>query len=112
MDASKAAPAKKQGGRVSKADVAIGMIRKLYVIEDKIKNLDSEHKRAARQQLSMPLLDELKSWLEQNIGKVPKDSLTCKAMQYTLNQWELLIRYCEEEAMLARQQCRHLQNRG
>jgi transposase len=96
MDASKAAPAKKQGGRVSKADVAIGKIRKLYVIEDKIKNLDCEHKQAARQQLSVPLLDELKSWLEQNIGKVPKDSLTCKAMQYTLNQWELLIRYCED----------------
>jgi hypothetical protein len=41
-------------------------------------------------------LDDLKTWLEDNSRRVPKDSLTWKAIQYTLNQWELLIGYCED----------------
>ena len=42
------------------------------------------------------MLDDLKSWLEKNISRVPKDSLTWTAMNYTLNQWTLLIGYCED----------------
>jgi transposase len=94
VDASKAAPAKKKGGQVSKADVAMSKIRKLYVIEDRIKGLPEAEKKEQRQQLSKPLLDELKDWLNKNINKVPKDSLTYKAIYYTLNQWELLTPYC------------------
>jgi hypothetical protein len=73
---------------VSKADVAIGMIRKLYRIESKIEGLEPEQKREQRQQLSVPLLDDLKAWLEKNANRVPKDSLTYTAIQYMLNQWE------------------------
>ncbi len=36
VEASQAAPAKKKGTKVSKADVAIGKIRKLYAIEKRI----------------------------------------------------------------------------
>jgi transposase len=96
VEASKAAPAKKKGDKVSKADVAIGKIRKLYVIEDRIKDFDDEQKAQKRQQLSRPLLAELKAWLEKNISRVPKDSLTHKAINYTLNQWDYLSGYCED----------------
>ena len=96
VEASKAAPAKKKGDKVSKADVAIGKIRKLYVIEDKIKDFDDEQKAQKRQQLSRPLLAELKAWLEKNISRVPRDSLTHKAINYTLNQWDYLSGYCED----------------
>ena len=96
VEASKAAPATKKGGKVSKADVALGQIRKLYRIEDKIKDLGSEEKKAQRQQLSVPILKDLKEWLEKNISRVPKDSLTYKAIYYTLNQWHLLIGYCDD----------------
>ncbi|WP_419623514.1 IS66 family transposase, partial [Thiolapillus sp.] len=65
-----------QRTKVSKADVAIGKIRKLYAIEKRIE--------------ALPVLNDLKAWLEKNRTRVPKDSLTYKAMQYTLNQWELL----------------------
>jgi transposase len=61
VEASKAAPAKKKGNRVSKTEVAIGKSRKLYVIEDKIKDLGVDEKQAQRQQLSLPLLNELKA---------------------------------------------------
>jgi len=95
VEASKAAPSKKKGDRVSKADVAISKIRKLYVIEDKIKDLEPEQK-ARRQQLSQPVLDDLKVWLQTNSPRVPKDSLTWQAINYTLNQWDLLVGYLED----------------
>lgn len=96
VEASKAAPVKKKKGKVSKADVAIGKIRKLYAIEDRIKDLESEQKTEQRQKLSRPVLDDLKVWLQNNSGRVPKDSLTAKAIHYTLNQWDLLVGYCED----------------
>jgi transposase len=96
IDASKAAPAKKKGSKVSKADIAISKIRKLYAIEDRIKDLEPEQKKAQRQTLSCPVLDDLKAWLETNSCRVPKDSLTWIAINYTLNQWDLLIGYCED----------------
>jgi len=85
VDASKAMPGKKKGEKVSKADVAIGKIRKLYVIEDKIKDLEPEQKTALRQQLSQPVLDDLKSWLNTNSARVPKDSLTWQAINDTIS---------------------------
>ena len=93
VEASKAAPAKRKGAKVSKADVAIGKIRKLYAIEKRIRDLDPEEKTRQRQQQAQPVLDDLKAWLEKNVTRVPRNSLTYQAMQYTLNQWELLIGY-------------------
>ena len=94
VEAVKAAPARKKGQKVSKADVALGKIRKLYLIEDRIKDLEPEQKTLQRQKLSQPLLDDLKSWLETNSRRVPKDSLTWTAINYTLNQWNYLVGYC------------------
>lgn len=99
VEASKAAAPSgktKKNSTVSKADVAIGMIRKLYRIEDKIKDLDPEQKKAMRQKLSVPALAEFKAWLDKNASRVLKDSLTWTAINYTLNQWEYLTYYCED----------------
>jgi len=93
VEASRAAPAKKKGTKVSKADVAIGKIRKLYAIEKRIEKLSPEEKTLQRQQLAQPVLDDLKTWLEKNSTRAPKDSLTYKAIQYTLYQWGLLVGY-------------------
>lgn len=76
--------------------MAIGKIRKLYRIEVRIKDLPPEQRTAQRQQLSQPVLDDLETWLKANISRVPKDSLTAKAMAYTLNQWDLLVGYCAD----------------
>lgn len=98
VEASKAAPAKpgKGKGAVSKADVAIGKIRKLYRIEERIRPLEPDQIREQRQQLSRPVLDDLKAWLEKNRTRVPKSSLTWTAIHYTLNQWEYLVGYLED----------------
>jgi transposase len=96
VEASKAASAKKKGDKVSKADIAIGKIRKLYAIESRIEKLSAAQKTEHRQQLSRPVLDDLKIWLKKNISLIPKDSLTWTAINYTQNQWALLIGYCED----------------
>ena len=85
VQASRAAQStgtKKKAGQPSKADVALGKIRKLYAIEKDIKDLDDEQKQQARQSHSVPLLDELKQWLDAHVGRVPKGSLTHEAIAY------------------------------
>lgn len=97
VDASKAAPAdKRNANKTSKADVAISKIRKLYVIEERIRDLTPEQKQQQRQTLSKPLLEDLHQWLQANQHKIPKDSLTYDAIRYALNQWPTLIGYCED----------------
>jgi len=96
-DAKKAAAvAKKLTGNVAKYDVALAKIKKLYAVEKRIKELAPAEKYRIRQQESLLLLDDLKAWLDKNIGKVAKDSKTYLAMQYMLNQWPKLIAYCDD----------------
>ncbi|OED42070.1 hypothetical protein ACH42_12610 [Endozoicomonas sp. (ex Bugula neritina AB1)] len=95
-DAKKGEPKnKKKNQKVSKATVALGIIRKLYAIEDKIKSLSVEEKRQNRQTLSLPILTDLKVWLDKNITKVVPDSLIHTALQYAINQWPKLVVYCD-----------------
>ena len=79
----------------SKADVALAQIRKLYKIESEIKELNSKEKYYHRQQQSLPLLKQLKKWLDHNITRVEAQSLVHKAIKYAINQWGSLIVYCE-----------------
>ena len=96
VEASKAAQGKdKKGKVVSRADVALGHINKLYAIERQIKGLSDAERYRIRQAKSLPQLKTLKTWLEANVRKVMKGSLTRKAMEYTLNQWDYLVGYCE-----------------
>jgi len=93
VEAEKAASSKK--GKTSKASIALSKIRKLYRIEKEIQGLDEAEKGHIRKELSLPILNKLREWLESNHIKVMKGSLTRKAMEYTLNQWECLIGYCD-----------------
>ena len=98
VDAKKAEakPGKKvKNTRVSKADVALGKIRKLYAIEAEIEELSAAEKLAIRQKKSKPLLDDLHQWLEKNIVRLLPGSVTHEAMSYALNQWPKLVVYCE-----------------
>ena len=95
VEAQKAAPNTAKNRAPSKADMAINHIGKLYAVERKIKPLTPAEKYKRRQALSVPLLKRLKAWLENNASKVMKGSLTRTAIDYTLNQWEYLIGYCQ-----------------
>jgi transposase len=94
-DAEKAQPKDKKT-KITKADMALSMINKLYLIEREIKSLNPTEKLKVKQQKSVPQLNKLKKWLENNREKIAKDSLTGKAMTYLHNQWEKLIVYCTD----------------
>lgn len=94
VEATKAAPTANKD-KPSKADVALSHIRQFYLIERKFQDLSETERHRARQELSLPRLNTLKLWLEANVNKVLKGSLTRKAMDYTLNQWPHLIAYCD-----------------
>ncbi|UJF20289.1 IS66 family transposase (plasmid) [Vibrio sp. SS-MA-C1-2] len=100
IDAQQAQPKGKKV-KVSKADMALNYINKLYRIERQLTDLREQQPKmtaeqviAYRQEYSVPLFNELKVFLEKNLNKVPKDSLTYTALSYTLNQWSKLIVYC------------------
>ena len=102
MEAQKAQPKGKKA-KVSKADIALDMINKLYRVERQLSDLKAQQPAMTtediltyRQENSVALLNALKAFLEKNLGKVPKDSLTHKAMSYTLNQWSKLVVYCDD----------------
>jgi len=94
-DAQKVQP-KGKNVKVSKADMALSFINKLYVIEKTIKHLSNEERLAIRQEKSKPILKQLKKWLTTNKPRVAKDSLTGKAMTYLHNQWDKLTVYCTD----------------
>ncbi|HAH0791978.1 TPA: IS66 family transposase [Escherichia coli] len=96
IEATRAAPKGKGKSKASTglADVALGYIGKLYAIEREQKERSDAERYQARQTRSMPLLAELKTWLDNNVGKVMKGSLTRQAMEYTLGQWPHLVGYC------------------
>ena len=98
VEAVKAQPKKDKAktGKASKAEVGLSKINALYRIEREIKDLPPHEKYFQRQRRSVPQLEQLKSWLDKNITRVVKGELTYKAIFYTLNQWEKLIRYCED----------------
>jgi len=82
--------------KTSKADVAISKIRKLYLIEKKIQHLEPAEKQRLRQELSIPALNDIKQWLDKNVSKMVKKSLTRNAIEYALNQWDTLTGYCDD----------------
>ena len=97
-DAKKAASTKKhkKSDVVAKYDIALSKIGKLYAIERDIKLLSAQEKYQQRQSRSIPVLNDLKDWLDTNVGKVDKDSKTGIAIRYALNQWPTLTAYCED----------------
>ena len=84
----------------SKADQALVMINALYGIEREIKALTVEEKYHQRQQRSVPALQELHRWLLDQAPTLMKGGKTREAVDYALNQWPKLIRYCDHGQLL------------
>ena len=81
-----------------RAHEALGYIGRLYQLETQFENagLIGEALRAARQQHSVPVLDQFQAWLTREQIMVLPKSLIGKAFTYTLNQWQALCRYTED----------------
>jgi transposase len=77
------------------AKEALERIAALYAIEDEIRGRSAEERREVRNERSRPLLESLKHWLEETLGKLSKKSDTTRAIRYALGRWDALMRYCD-----------------
>ena len=91
VDAQKVQPK----GKTGRADIALTMINKLYSIERESKDASDEQRFIARQEKSLPILAQLKSWLAKTQSQVTPQSALGKAVHYLANNWNRLERYVE-----------------
>jgi len=81
-----------------KANVALAFIQKLYRIEKLIENKSKNEKYQIRQAQALPLLDQLRQWLDKSLERPLSSEKLKKAVTYLHNQWPKLIRYTENGA--------------
>ncbi|MGW8461566.1 IS66 family transposase [Pseudomonas sp. CLCA07] len=91
VDAQKVQPK----GKTGRADIALTMINKLYGIEREFKDASDEQRFTGRQEKSLPILAQLKGWLEKTQPQVTPQSVLGKAVNYLANNWSRLERYVE-----------------
>jgi transposase len=89
---------KAQGKKQSAGNAhrGLALIRKLYRIEKQARRLTPEDRHDHRQRHALPILDELRSWLDEALPQVPPTSATGKALNYLHNEWDKLIRYLDD----------------
>ena len=68
-------------------------VRALYAIEDDARELDDAARLSLRRERSVPLLAEIKTWLDAESQVVLPRSAVGLAMGYALNQWDALCVY-------------------
>ena len=95
IKAGKEAQLKTPKGKPSVAMVLLSHIDALYRYEREWKEFDDDKRYQLRQEIAVPRLAKIKLWLEQKQPKVAPDTLTRKAINYLLNPWDHLVRYCE-----------------
>ena len=78
------------------AKEALERIGALYAVESDINGRSPEERREIRNTRSRLLLESLKQWLEETLGKLSKKSDTTLAVRYTLGRWDALMRYCDD----------------
>ena len=82
-----------------KSPVAIEAIERIagvYALEKEIRGRPPDKRREVRNQRSRPLLESLKQWLEETLGKLSRKSDTALAVRYALGRWEALMRYVND----------------
>lgn len=84
--------AQKEPTKVGKANYALGTFKKLYLIEEQLADATPQARHARRQIASLPIVRELRAWLDKSLAHVPPTSLLGKAMHYMHNEWTKLIR--------------------
>ncbi|WP_455230384.1 IS66 family transposase [Geopseudomonas aromaticivorans] len=82
-------------GKTGRADVALNLINRLYAIEREFKDLSDEQRYLGRQQHSLPVLAQLKAWLDKTQPQVTAQNALGKALNYLASNWSRLERYIE-----------------
>jgi hypothetical protein len=57
---------------------------------------DSQARLEARRRRSRPVADALHQWMRQQRQKIPDGSSTARAIDYSLNRWQALVRFIDD----------------
>ena len=87
FDASKTSSGKNIGKK------GVKLIDKLYKIEKKIKGATLEIRDKIRKSEAVPILEELKEWIDDLRPKITPKSVAGKAINYAYNEWDYLKAY-------------------
>ena len=75
---------------------AVKRIDVLFDIERGINGKAAEQRLAVRQELSAPVLADLKGWMQAERRKLSRHSPVAKAMDYMLRRWDLFARFLDD----------------
>lgn len=81
-----------------RAEYVLAEMQKLYAVERRAResDLSYEERQKLRREEALPVLDSLKTWLEENYPKILPKSAIGKAVAYALARWSKLCRYVED----------------
>jgi transposase len=87
-----------QSSDVMRSTVMLAYIRLLYDVEREAKDggLNAAERLKLRRARSLPILADIKSYLEAERPNVLPKSPEGQAIAYTLSNWEALVRYCSD----------------
>lgn len=88
-----------QAHRSPLAREALERIGALYKIEEAIRGRPPDQRRTERQARAVPLLTDLKQWLEAALTKLSGRSETAAAVRYALARWDALLLYAGDGAI-------------
>ena len=71
-------------------------IAELYDIEADIRGTTAENRRAVRQLRSRPLVEAMKTWLTEQLGRISGRSALAQAIRYALNHWDGLVLFLDD----------------
>ena len=78
------------------AKEALDRIGALFDIERPIAGAPPDIRRAARQRTARPRIDELATWLDEQLNKLPGKSDLAGAIRYARSRWLALTRYLDD----------------
>ena len=86
-------------GPTEKTSTALGFFQRLFLIEDELLELSDEDRHEQRQLRSRPLLENFKTWLDEQLESLrPKHELR-GAIEYMTKRWECFERFLESGAI-------------
>lgn len=75
---------------------AVQKLDALFAIERDINGKTPAERLASRQELSAPLMDELREWLNTQLAKVSRNHDVAKAINYMLRRWGAFTRFLDD----------------
>jgi transposase len=85
-----------QGGNAPIAEAALQRINALYHVEAMIRGHAPEQRQAVRDEQSKPVVDDLRTWLDVQLAKVPRRARIAEAIRYALKLWSGLRLFLDD----------------